>query len=106
MKNADNALDGEGLEAGVTVDVDIGAVVIESRDHEDESQKENESTDDRRQQEYLLEAVVRSKPLDHGRSPPPVVLLVVPAVETIAGNSTPREKRKLLTASPPMKSFW
>ncbi len=73
-----DTLDGECLEAGVAVDVDIGAVMIETGDHEDHSEEKNESTDKAAEQEQLFDAVVRSKPFNHGLDPPPDVLYVCP----------------------------
>ncbi len=75
--------------AAVAVDVNRVhvAVMIEAGDGENESEDQNDSADDSGQQEHLFDAVVRSKPLSHGRSPRRMFCLVVPAVGTIARNS-------------------
>ena len=93
-----DALDGERLESDVAVDVHVGTVMVETDDHENHPEEKNDSTDDATQQEQLFDAVVRSKPLDHGLSPPPDVFVCVPAMETITRNSRSREFRKTITA--------
>ena len=61
--------------------------MVETGDGENESEDQNDSTDDSGQQEHLFDAVVRSKPLDHGQPLAGCFCMCVPAVGTIAGNS-------------------
>ena len=82
-----DALDGERLEAAVAVDVNRvdAAVMIEPGDGENESEDQNDSADDSGQQEHLFDAVVRSKPLSHGRNSPPDVLFGCPGSGDYSG---------------------
>ena len=55
------------MHVAVTVTEADVAVMIEAGDGENESEDQNDSADDSGQEKHLFDAVVRSKPLCHGR---------------------------------------